>query len=196
MEKRAVLEQKRKKWMNDRNQILAREENKGNNNNTTNTTNQRIHSSHSNQINNNNNTRRSEERERERGGERGERGGGNIKSIKIKEEIDEALVSQLTERITKEIRKEINIGIGTNELRDAMTEKMDKYLESELHTHLCKVCSNLMLSPNNTPMLLFPCGHTFCKMCCEKGKQIIAVCPYCRLLIYLFIYLLLRTIII
>jgi hypothetical protein len=93
--------------------------------------------------------------------------------------LDEDLVSQLTERITNEIRKEINIGIGSTDLREAMTEKMDKYLESELHSHMCKICSSLMLSPNNTPMLLFPCGHTFCKMCCENAKRM-AKCPLCR----------------
>lgn len=94
--------------------------------------------------------------------------------------LDEALVSQLTERISKEIRKEINIGIGSTDIREAMTEKMDKYLESELHSHMCKICSHLMLSPNNTPMLLFPCGHTFCKMCCENNVKRMSKCPYCR----------------
>jgi hypothetical protein len=95
--------------------------------------------------------------------------------------LDESLVSQLTERISKEIRKEINIGLGSSDIREAMTEKMDKYLESELHSHMCKTCSQLMLSPNHTPMLLVPCGHTFCKRCCEgKASRMLSVCPYCR----------------
>ena len=39
-----------------------------------------------------------------------------------------------------------------------------------------------MKSPNNDPMLFFPCGHTFCEKCIrtqkEKLKQFI--CPFCR----------------
>lgn len=105
--------------------------------------------------------------------------GGRDSRIRQEIPLDESLLSQLTERITQEIKKEINIGIGSNDLREVMTEKMDKYLESELHSHMCKICSCLMVSPSNTPMLLFPCGHTFCRVCCEKGKRI-SICPYCR----------------
>ena len=41
----------------------------------------------------------------------------------------------------------------------------------------------LMTSPNHTPMLLFPCGHTFCKMCIDRhssNSKKKSTCPYCR----------------
>jgi hypothetical protein len=65
----------------------------------------------------------------------------------------------LTGKITASIREEMKRDSGNTDLRRALSEKMDRYLESELHTHTCKLCSALMVSPDHTPMLLFPCGH-------------------------------------
>jgi hypothetical protein len=45
-----------------------------------------------------------------------------------------------------------------------LSERMELYLEAELGTHTCKICFELMVSPVHTPVLLFPCGHTFCKV--------------------------------
>ena len=57
---------------------------------------------------------------------------------------ESALFNRLTERITQQIRRdvkeEITNNINSNDVRYAMVEKMDKYLEAELHTHVCKIC--------------------------------------------------------
>ena len=41
-----------------------------------------------------------------------------------------------------------------------------------------------MAPPERTPMLLFPCGHSFCRRCLEtqrrKGGRNAACCPLCR----------------
>ena len=73
----------------------------------------------------------------------------------------EALTGKISASIRDEIRRESGLGGASADLRRAMSEKMDRYLESELHTYTCKICSALMTSPNNTPMLLFPCGHRY-----------------------------------
>ena len=53
-------------------------------------------------------------------------------------------------------------------IRELMSQHMDLFLESELSTHTCKICFELMIPPIHTPILLFPCGHTFCKCCMDK----------------------------
>ena len=56
------------------------------------------------------------------------------------------------------------------------------YIVEEIASHTCPICFDLMMPPDNSPTLLFPCGHTFCAAClrshCDThGKQ---KCPYCR----------------
>jgi hypothetical protein len=157
--KRQALEAKKKKWMQDRDQTLARGD-----------------------VKSPPLTRNDKAVSRSREGVKTSNHLPYQQQSQNHPVLDETLVSQLTERISKEIRKEINIGLGSSDIREAMTEKMDKYLESELHSHMCKMCSQLMLSPNHTPMLLVPCGHTFCKRCCEgkTATRMMSLCPYCR----------------
>mmetsp|Transcript_21391 Transcript_21391/g.39929 ORF Transcript_21391/g.39929 Transcript_21391/m.39929 type:complete len:371 (+) Transcript_21391:90-1202(+) len=104
------------------------------------------------------------------------------------------LFNRLTEKITKQIRQDVKAEISNNinndEVRNAVVDKMDRYLEAELHTHTCKICFELMTSPTHTPQLLFPCGHTFCRECLARhgapASQAAskprnrANCPYCR----------------
>ena len=55
------------------------------------------------------------------------------------------------------------------------------YLDTELQTHSCPVCYQLMAPPHKDPVLLFPCGHSFCAQCVDghiaKGHN---TCPFCR----------------
>jgi hypothetical protein len=60
-----------------------------------------------------------------------------------------------------------------------LAERMESYLEAELGTHTCKICFELMVSPVHTPVLLFPCGHTFCKV-----RDIFSICMY---IVYLYV---------
>ena len=113
----------------------------------------------------------------------------------------------MTKHIRSEVKKEmeeLNFGQTSNE--NSLAEKMEVYLQSEVlivitvekklfilirsqnqlaSTHTCKICFELMQSPENTPYLLFPCGHTFCKQCLEKhcrgGNSRNKTCPYCRI---------------
>ena len=57
---------------------------------------------------------------------------------------ESVLFNKLTEKITKQIRRdvkeEISNNINSEDMRNAMVDKMDRYLEAELHTHTCKIC--------------------------------------------------------
>lgn len=68
------------------------------------------------------------------------------------------LTGKITASIREEMKREAGL-VSNSDIRRALSDKMDRYLESELHTHTCKLCSALMVSPNHTPILLFPCGH-------------------------------------
>jgi hypothetical protein len=54
-------------------------------------------------------------------------------------------------------------------------------LSNILH-HLSLIISqDLFLPPDHSPILLFPCGHTFCKICLKTFKQKSGrKCPFCR----------------
>lgn len=43
--------------------------------------------------------------------------------------------------------------------------RFEKTFAREMESHTCPICFEMMLPPNNPPMILFPCGHTFCKGC-------------------------------
>jgi len=43
--------------------------------------------------------------------------------------------------------------------------KMEKTIAKEIESNTCPICYELMIPPNYSPILLFPCGHTFCKAC-------------------------------
>ena len=53
-----------------------------------------------------------------------------------------------------------------------VTNKIESFLQNELQQHTCPVCFEPMLPPNKSPMLLFPCGHTFCDECIKKQKTV------------------------
>jgi len=59
--------------------------------------------------------------------------------------------------------------------------KMEKTIAKELETNTCPICYELMLPPINSPILLFPCGHTFCNKCLkDHSKKNGFICPLCR----------------
>lgn len=102
----------------------------------------------------------------------------------------DAILHRLTDKLTEHIRHELQRemqSMKSVDVRETVAEKMDSYLEAELSTHTCKICFELMTSPVHTPILLFPCGHTFCQQCMDshfgKKGQLSAsgkTCPYCR----------------
>lgn len=102
------------------------------------------------------------------------------------------LTDKLTEHIRHELQREMH-SMKSADVRETVAEKLESYLEAELSTHTCKICFELMTSPVHTPILLFPCGHTFCQQCMDshmglaKGQAYKPAssssgktCPYCR----------------
>jgi len=54
-------------------------------------------------------------------------------------------------------------------------------LSEDLSANTCLVSFELMVPPERAPMILFPCGHTFCASCLNKTLQSSADrCAYCR----------------
>jgi hypothetical protein len=131
--------------------------------------------------------------------------------------------SQLSDHIRDEIAREIqsqrlsygvggNIGTSSSGRHDppghyepimrqtsvvdeaAQHRNLEQYvMQTEANSHTCKICFELMVSPQRTPMFLYPCGHTFCKDCMGKhtnqGQRHQSAggakpcCPYCRTVI-------------
>jgi hypothetical protein len=50
-----------------------------------------------------------------------------------------------------------------------MQGKNEDEIEDSLHeqvmSNTCPICFELFLPPDHSPFILFPCGHTFCKVC-------------------------------
>lgn len=42
---------------------------------------------------------------------------------------------------------------------------MEKTIAEEVENNTCAICYELMVPPHYSPILLFPCGHSFCKTC-------------------------------
>lgn len=100
------------------------------------------------------------------------------------------VLDQLTERITNRLRAEIKQELKHEKVVDGIVQQrsgadLGKHLARELESHNCPICYEMMLPPRRQPLLLFPCGHTFCKVCMDNhnsrsnaGKA--SKCPVCR----------------
>ncbi|BBN15761.1 hypothetical protein MPTK1_7g00570 [Marchantia polymorpha subsp. ruderalis] len=55
-------------------------------------------------------------------------------------------------------------------------------LAAEIESNTCPICFELMKSPDYPPIVLSPCGHSFCAKCLSVhvGSQRKKLCPYCR----------------
>ena len=47
-------------------------------------------------------------------------------------------------------------------------------------SNTCPICFELFLPPRHQPYILFPCGHTFCKICIDSCAKNNKTCPFCR----------------
>jgi len=88
------------------------------------------------------------------------------------------LLTEITLKLTQKFKSEM----GKSDKEMSHQEmKIEKAISKEIESNTCPVCLELMLPPQHSPMLLFPCGHTFCKACItthtQKNKM---TCPYCR----------------
>ncbi|KAF0852207.1 conserved mitochondrial RING domain-containing protein [Andalucia godoyi] len=100
------------------------------------------------------------------------------------EEVINRLADRLTDRLRDELREEIRKeSVKEEAARQQMGTKLERYLASEIEAHTCPICYELMAPPERAPMLLFPCGHSFCAMCLRTHArtQVHAdKCPLCR----------------
>lgn len=106
--------------------------------------------------------------------------------------LTDKLSDRIREEITREFRKTSLLNSNENVARQAIEVKMEDFLRGELSGYVCKICYEVMRSPTRIPTLLFPCGHTFCKLCidsCAGKKDSSLACPYCRYISSLLYYL-------
>ena len=107
------------------------------------------------------------------------------------EQLVDALTVRLAEKIKRELRMEDRDASGRaggsgpkpgpSEREEAKVLKLEGFLAKEIASHTCPICYELMVPPNHAPLLLFPCGHTFCTVCLrEHERHAKRRCPYCR----------------
>eukprot|EP00741_Cyanophora_paradoxa_P003520 tig00000711_g3418.t1 len=101
--------------------------------------------------------------------------------------LPEQLLDRLTERLTNRLRIELK-----EELRretqpyDANTEqaaaRIERHLAADVEAQTCPICYDLMVPPAKSPIILFPCGHSFCEQCVTNHTQTHQrdKCPVCR----------------
>jgi hypothetical protein len=99
------------------------------------------------------------------------------------------LTSKLTHHIQENLKKEhLSMQLQESEVCDTIIGRIDEFISNELSSFLCPICYELMSPPNRLPILLFPCGHSFCRACLDQHTTNISnsrgpqtkPCPYCR----------------
>ena len=96
------------------------------------------------------------------------------------------LLVKITERIANSLKERLrseNASKQSSQYGDAA--EVGNKVEEWVTTHTCGICYEVMVPPNCTPMLLVPCGHTFCKTCMSaqasrEERPRLGKCPYCR----------------
>ena len=143
------------------------------------------------------------DRGNERGGDRGALSGGGMASMSgmggLSGQGGADMLNRLADRISTRLREELKVEIereckgegggggggrgGDSALAGHNSSSVQQFLSSELQSHSCPVCFELMCPPDRNPILLFPCGHTFCETCIKTHeKKNNKKCPYCRTL--------------
>lgn len=103
---------------------------------------------------------------------------------------EDDFLNNLTSKISLKLRdevieRELNNKLNDQNIKSKLLKSLDEYFEKELSSFNCQICYEIMKAPLNLPILLFPCGHTFCEACLLshlKGKTQPQqqTCPYCR----------------
>lgn len=110
--------------------------------------------------------------------------------IPIVSSTEDDFLNNLTSKISLKLRdevieQELNHKLNDNHIKTKLLKSMDEYLETELSSFNCQVCYEVMRPPDHLPILLFPCGHTFCEKCLKEHLKVRTkpeqqTCPYCR----------------
>eukprot|EP00965_Chrysotila_dentata_P189718 6173474-Pleurochrysis_carterae.AAC.1 len=90
----------------------------------------------------------------------------------------DSLTARITERLQVEVRKENAQLMQSGDVG----KQVERFLEKHIANNTCPICYELMAGKFRQPMLLFPCGHTFCADCLSKHMQAqkAPTCPFCR----------------
>lgn len=99
------------------------------------------------------------------------------------EQVISSLADRLTEKLRTQLRSEIAMEIEKERYeKQRIDARMERDLASEIESHSCPICFELMAPPVHSPMLLFPCGHSFCAACMKSNAKHVREqkCPFCR----------------
>ncbi|KAK9829094.1 hypothetical protein WJX72_003861 [[Myrmecia] bisecta] len=99
------------------------------------------------------------------------------------------VIDRLTQRITDRLRDELRAQLQTETARARVSQqnegqKLEGYLAKEIESQaICPICLDEMVPPKRAPVLLFPCGHSFCSVCISSHMQQHGKshCPCCRM---------------
>ncbi|XP_046551701.1 uncharacterized protein LOC124261423 [Haliotis rubra] len=91
----------------------------------------------------------------------------------------------LADRIVSRVKKDLDLN-GTDRQYKTSSYQSKRHVSSELplenedsssnmSSHHCPCCSEIMIGSQFTPLLLIPCGHTVCREC-SQGREL---CPEC-----------------
>ena len=94
----------------------------------------------------------------------------------------ERMLDKLTEKITERLQVEVRRENAQMMQSGSVGAQVERFLERHIATNTCPICFELMSGKEQQPMLLFPCGHTFCAECLRKHmrQQQRQTCPFCR----------------
>eukprot|EP01025_Chloroclados_australasicus_P019051 TRINITY_DN2022_c0_g2_i1.p2 TRINITY_DN2022_c0_g2~~TRINITY_DN2022_c0_g2_i1.p2 ORF type:complete len:312 (-),score=46.39 TRINITY_DN2022_c0_g2_i1:742-1677(-) len=89
---------------------------------------------------------------------------------------------QIIDRVTGHLMVKIKQEILEEMKNDTAGQKYERFLAAEIESHTCPICYELMVAPKNAPILLYPCGHSFCKVCVDSHRNSYHKdqCPCCR----------------
>lgn len=100
------------------------------------------------------------------------------------------VLDRLTQRISNRLRQEIEQELRQEGATRTCSQQdaeagVERLLAGEIRSQTCAICMELLLAPKRAPIMLFPCGHTFCKSCVSHVRKTAsanggAKCPYCR----------------
>ena len=102
-----------------------------------------------------------------------------------------AVIDQLAEKIEHRLRNELSVTMRQDAQRQEAQQRVSNAASDQRTEHdltekvggqTCPVCLELMMPPERSPMLLFPCGHTFCVLCLRPTipSRQLKICPLCR----------------
>ncbi|CAH1788166.1 unnamed protein product [Owenia fusiformis] len=110
----------------------------------------------------------------------------SISSRLTTQTLDPDQFDALADQIAQRVKAELNVkdthknksdyhATGNSKVHQSSSQGRDSHSDHQLQSHICQICSRTMIPPTHSPMMIIPCGHTYCKCCIEAQDQ----CPTC-----------------